>query len=80
MTDTSKEAVERTTTPDIEAIRKRAETAAKALDVGGISGAFLCVEPILNDIPALLSHIAALEAERTELMIDGEYKCVQVTP
>lgn len=63
--------------PDIlsrlDEIEKRRERAFKALEVGGIAGAFLCVEPLGTDMPWLIAQLrAALKAKKP--CPDGEHE------
>ena len=51
----------------LKEIEARAKQAVKALEVGGMAGAFLCVQPLAEDIPALLSALSARDATIREL-------------
>lgn len=47
-------------TPErLDEIEKRAATAIKGLEVGGMAGAFLAVAPLMEDIPLLCAKLRA---------------------
>ena len=50
------------TREQVEEIRARAARAQKAFEVGGMTGAFLAVQTVMDDVPALLSRIEARDA------------------
>jgi hypothetical protein len=47
----------------VEEIEARAKQAIKALEVGGMAGAFLCVQPLSADIPWLIAQLRAASKE-----------------
>lgn len=65
---------------ELAEMEERRAKAVKALDVGGIAGAFLCTTPLMEDMPRLIAEVRRLRRELKEALHEMRFPYSQRDP